>query len=102
MRRFANQVFSIQTDAAICWTVYAREHIKYRCLARSVRPEQPHDFSLRHFRRHAANDFALAVPFVQIDAGEERHQRFPFREPVKTASTRFLDPPITSLRFSWV
>ena len=68
---------------------------------------QTDDFPLVHFGGNTAYDLTLAVPFAQVNAGQSGHQRFPrigleFLEPEKTASTRFLDPPMTSLRFSSV
>ena len=83
------------------------QHIERSGFARPVRAEQTDDFPLVHFGGNTAYDLALAVPFAQVNAGQSGHQRFPrigleFLEPEKTASTRFLDPPMTSLRFSSV
>ena len=83
------------------------QHIERSGFARPVRVEQTDDFPLVHFGGNTAYDLTLAVPFAQVNAGQSGHQRFPrigleFLEPEKTASTRFLDPPMTSLRFSSV
>ena len=73
VHRLVRHLDVIEEDVPRFWTNHAHDHIERRRLARTVWPEQPDDFTLRHADGHVAHDLATAIDLSQVFRANGTH-----------------------------